>query len=1005
MRTVSKVALAAMLVVAAFPVTDAAPLRARSVGELLVDASGHANGLNLDVDLDDATGELRSYSALGAEVFEHVSIDSFRALGKLQGVGSSSILLEGSNAVLSLHDDALAAFKIEAKGNAVARYRLSEGLQAIQVDGSRAILHITDGERPVGDLVIVGADGAEASSARVHVALRNIEARLTDGAQAVFLAAPAHAAAKAHHDALLQALATGDLQTSFVTEVEGSAVTSSRVDLVEDAPAFTADAAGDVHAILGSASVGGILSFDLAYETLPARTSDEVSAYFDGKLLARAGSAADVLASADAGEATYHAVVADGRAHLLVAVPPGAHEVELAAGSSAPTPAQARAEHRSDEGARVQGGFEWSSDGKLVGDFVTSLLSDGELSLRDYTAVASRAQVFRAVRADGGQALRVLEDHRVVLQGSAADISLVDDAYGTILVEGKAPAKAAFELASGVQARAESSQVVRLEGARGPLGMLVLLDPASQTSRLNVESGKVTAALSNGSSVVYRGALDGFRSERAVALALADGRVGAQLLVGARGDASSAAAVEYVDGVQAEARAQVGRITVDYKAPSEAAEAFVLDARGSALLARTASDVRVLVDGRSALAVSSVETALSQGGDARYFAETSASGSLRLVVNAAGGRSVSIESALADVVGSTADAFGAFKVFEDGRAVGSFVTLRSDGTSGAVSDVALLAEGRTVFTSLVAGDSSFTTSALDGASTLVLENREARFEAADTTSGHLKIVAKQAMEVSGRVASGLTLEQRSDRVMSLVSADGAAFGSLVLSGAGGGSIEESAPGVVSARLARGQEIVFRAHTGIERELTGAQREMVNEAMANGRLAGQVVIQAPDGLEAHSLGQRVANAVATAYGDLKMTTAATRGRVDITVDSATHVGRTLLVTLDPGMVPGLATGDARILFDGLPAAHAESYADVLDPLDDGDVAEYFVLAGESGTQVLVSIPAFSVHTVTLEERQPTSSSPYFVYATIGFAALAAVQAVLLIRRKMNDSRQE
>jgi hypothetical protein len=129
----------------------------------------------------------------------------------------------------------------------------------------------------------------------------------------------------------------------------------------------------------------------------------------------------------------------------------------------------------------------------------------------------------------------------------------------------------------------------------------------------------------------------------------------------------------------------------------------------------------------------------------------------------------------------------------------------------------------------------------------------------------------------------------------------------------------------------------------------------------------------------------------------MLTAATKERVDVTVSSTSKVGKTIIISLDPATVAGMASGDAVILFDGHAATQASSYADILDPNDDNGVAEYFVLAGEAGTQVLVSIPHFSVHTVTLKERD-TTSAPWFMYATVFLGLLVVVETVVLVRRR-------
>ena len=78
----------------------------------------------------------------------------------------------------------------------------------------------------------------------------------------------------------------------------------------------------------------------------------------------------------------------------------------------------------------------------------------------------------------------------------------------------------------------------------------------------------------------------------------------------------------------------------------------------------------------------------------------------------------------------------------------------------------------------------------------------------------------------------------------------------------------------------------------------------------------------------------------------------------------------------------------------PAREASSYADVLNPADDNGHAEYFVLAGEAGVQVLVSVPHFSVHTVTLRERASTNGAYMYATFALGVVVIAVVLGLIV-----------
>ncbi len=119
------------------------------------------------------------------------------------------------------------------------------------------------------------------------------------------------------------------------------------------------------------------------------------------------------------------------------------------------------------------------------------------------------------------------------------------------------------------------------------------------------------------------------------------------------------------------------------------------------------------------------------------------------------------------------------------------------------------------------------------------------------------------------------------------------------------------------------------------------------------------------------------------------------RVDIEVSSEAAGGKTVLVNLDSGVLADL--GSARVLFDNQEIPMADDYADVLNP-DDDNSAEYLILVGAKGAQVLVSIPGFSTHTITITTlpTQPVAQLPPLGVAVFGGIALVAAVAFIVWR---------
>ncbi len=1035
----------------------------QSVGELNVDAQGAVSGTNLQADLTEADGVLHGFTslALDSELFTSVSIDGFQQAEKLRGVGSSSIMLRGSNAVVSVYDNINSAVKIQATQDTEVTYDLAQDAQAEAA--SDHVVHLRSAnDAYLGSIVLVGASAQDELTAESG----EVTADVSESSSVVFRAKPVYVNQQAYTDAVVTAMAEGQLASEIVTEFDASQHAMSRVDYRDDVTTRTAaEAGGGVETDVRSrTSSSAVVAYDLAYETLSVDTTENVAVYVDGELATRAESASDVRAHAAAGQAAYHAFQADGRTQALVSTgsfqTAAEHTVSVvsSANADARTEAQARAEARSQAQSRVEGDYELHAGGKLTGSFSTAVVSEAEGSVESYTVLDTRTEVFTNAHVEGNSDAQMHAESgsRVVVDGPQARMTLQDDVHASFIVEAKADAEASFDLAADVEARAESQHVVHLQGPNGFTGSMVLVQAdgsAASESRLETTAdGSVKAHLQQDAQVVFRTSARAqadaearaHASEEVVARAIAQGKVGAQVTTGFEANAATSTHTEYYNTVHLETTAEArGEYDFVYQADADAGSSFVVDSRGTSLSAKTASDIKVYVDGEAAAQVTSADAALNAEGYAAYYVDTSMSAQTRVVVNAdvAAGAQADVKIVskvdLAARAAANADAFGQFKIFYDGTAVGSYVTLRTDVEAGVVSDFTMASTGTTVFSSVKAGSSSFVSSGADGSTRLTLENEETTVVVTDTTSAYLKAVAKAETDVDFRAGGDVDATIVSENVVELTSENGAYLGSMVITNVEGRAAADSHFEVdgpdVRAHLEQNAQVVFRTHVGIETELSATQRTMINHAVATGNVGGQVLVQTQESLSAraHSESQAAARTTAEArghasatakaqaesvstahaeasgrvttaitasyYNDVQLVTAATKDRVEITASSTTSAGKTIIVSLDPSTIEGMSQGEAQILVDGQAAAQASSYADILNPNDDDGEDEYFVLAGDAGVQVLVSLAHFSTRTVTLQSQE-TSSPPMFMYATMFLGVLVAAETALLVRAR-------
>ena len=126
---------------------------------------------------------------------------------------------------------------------------------------------------------------------------------------------------------------------------------------------------------------------------------------------------------------------------------------------------------------------------------------------------------------------------------------------------------------------------------------------------------------------------------------------------------------------------------------------------------------------------------------------------------------------------------------------------------------------------------------------------------------------------------------------------------------------------------------------------------------------------------------------------------TNDAVNMTVSASSQSGPKVILinlnstTIDVGNVKYL-----HIMYDGQPIAPAASVADVLHPSSSGQ-PHFAILVTQSGAQILISIPHFSTHTITITSLSKVIPSvPEFGPLT-GIVLILAIINVVIISRKV------
>lgn len=351
------------------------------------------------------------------------------------------------------------------------------------------------------------------------------------------------------------------------------------------------------------------------------------------------------------------------------------------------------------------------------------------------------------------------------------------------------------------------------------------------------------------------------------------------------------------------------------------------------------------------------------------------------------------------------DLFGSLSC-DGASATGRFLAFSYDSTSGQINDFTVnhpaLGEAAVLFTTVtIDGFAPATQPPSYGASSVGFENPLCRgpvflwFGDEQVVDVHNSPTASVGVRSASDALVTFTLLE-TDTTSAEASRDGRRVevhvgdvsGWLVL--AGPGSLG-TAGNVVIADLGAGGQVFFQLEPkGLGAKWAG-EREEILRGIANGQVAGELNVDASDGET------RDAPVVYHPGVTRFETIAATEGRVQVFIDAESTEGQVVVVNVDKRL---LALGQGRtlrVLFDG----DAATMADDFDDLVLGGEAKYLFLIGAESVQVLVFIPHFSPHFITLETAVELVTSPQFLQTlaiTAGVAFLIVATAAALAFRQ-------
>lgn len=133
-----------------------------------------------------------------------------------------------------------------------------------------------------------------------------------------------------------------------------------------------------------------------------------------------------------------------------------------------------------------------------------------------------------------------------------------------------------------------------------------------------------------------------------------------------------------------------------------------------------------------------------------------------------------------------------------------------------------------------------------------------------------------------------------------------------------------------------------------------------------------------------------------HGNVTVATVTRPGNVTLIIDGHGLEGRVIAVDVDPGALGVSRAEDVAARFDNESIARATNLTDALDPDDDGLNPEYYLVHDAQGFHFIVSVPHYSVHTLSILAAF-AEVPPSVVAGALAGAALVATGGWVLFKR--------
>jgi len=160
---------------------------------------------------------------------------------------------------------------------------------------------------------------------------------------------------------------------------------------------------------------------------------------------------------------------------------------------------------------------------------------------------------------------------------------------------------------------------------------------------------------------------------------------------------------------------------------------------------------------------------------------------------------------------------------------------------------------------------------------------------------------------------------------------------------------------ITVDISQATQVNFELEKSDEDSITGENRDRINEAIEAGKIGGEITFKRKENEIEYE---------ETIYANITITPRdidAENKKISVAVDGEEENGKTIVITINKNVFTLI---DVIVEYDGINAREADGFLDIIDSSDDGSLPEYYVIYEQNEVFVLVSLPHFSEHTITV-----------------------------------------